>query len=93
MTDPPMAGPRDVCTSCGSLELVRLTHWRTCRQCRSGWIVWDPPPRRERESKHHQYQQPEDAQHEHAQRPLNGFGPVILAVEHQRMRSTPSKQN
>jgi hypothetical protein len=40
-------GERDRC-SCGSRDLICLTHFRRCRTCSRDWIVFDPPAPRER---------------------------------------------
>jgi hypothetical protein len=32
------------CPKCGSNDLLVMTHFRRCNQCKASWTVWDAPP-------------------------------------------------
>jgi hypothetical protein len=35
---------RTECPHCSSTDLVVLTHFRRCKQCKADWTCWDLPP-------------------------------------------------
>jgi hypothetical protein len=42
---PSFSGPANsVRFKCGSADLVTLTHYRACNECKRQWVVWDAPP-------------------------------------------------